>query len=67
MEKDLGSLDSVALKTLYDKHLQELSDALLNGADWKDLQEQRFILTEISKLISKRGGTNNPAEYANRN
>ena len=67
MEKNLLNLDTAALKALYEKHLQELSAALLSGVDWRDtgVQDKRKLLTELSKLLDKRS-TNNPAEYANR-
>jgi len=67
MESELRNLDSATLKTLYDKHLQELSDALLSGAEWKDVQDKRKLLIELSKLLhTSTSGTSNPAETATR-
>jgi len=64
METNFENLDSVALKVLYEKHLQELSNALLKGAEWKDVQDKRVLLIELSKRIHRSG--NSPAEYPNR-
>jgi hypothetical protein len=67
MENELSSLDNAALTALYEKHLQELSDALLSGDSWSDVQDKRRLLTQISREINKKdGGPSNPAEYPGR-
>ena len=66
MERELENLDGATLKTLYDRHMQALSNALLSGADWKDVQEERRRLITLSKLLHRRG-TSHPAEEAIRN
>jgi hypothetical protein len=65
MENKLENLDGAALRTLYEKQLQELSDDLLNGAEWKDVQDKRKLLIAISKRLHG-GSSNSPAEYPNR-
>lgn len=65
MERNFENLDNTALKALYEKQLQELSNALLGGAEWKDVQDKRILLIELSKRIH-RGPGNSPAEYPSR-
>lgn len=65
MKLEPRHLDANTLKALYDKHLQELSDALLSGAEWKDVQDKRNLLIELTKQLYQRG-INHPAEYSNR-
>jgi ubiquitin-protein ligase len=62
MDKELRSLDNAALKALYEKQFQALSDALLSGAQWQDVQDKRHLLIKIAKLID-RPNTTTPAEY----
>ena len=66
MERELENLDATTLKSLYDRHMQALSDALLNGAAWQDVQEERNLLIKLSRLLH-RSGTGHPAEQAIRN
>lgn len=66
MELDPKRIDNQTLRALYDRHLQELSEALLAGAEWKDVQDKRKLLIEISKLLHSSRGTQNPAENVNR-
>ncbi|WP_121357708.1 hypothetical protein [Flavisolibacter nicotianae] len=66
MERELENLDVATLSALYDRHMQALSNALLNGAAWQDVQEERKRLIAISKLLH-RGGMGHPAEQAIRN
>jgi hypothetical protein len=65
MENEFEKINGAALKTLYEKQLQELSDALLNGAEWKDVQDKRKLLIVLSKRIHS-GGSNGPAEFPSR-
>jgi len=65
MDLEQNKFDDQTLRGLYDKHLQELSNALLAGADWKDVQEKRQVLIELSKQLFQRG-ISNPAEHPSR-
>lgn len=65
MENEFEKLDGAALKTLYEKQLQDLSDALLNGAEWKDVQDKRKLLIVLSKRMHRERSTG-PAEYPSR-
>jgi hypothetical protein len=62
MEKEWRSLDAEALRSLYQQKQQEFTVALLNGADWKEVQEQRKLVTELSIALYKRVNEQNPAE-----
>jgi hypothetical protein len=59
-------LDTASLKILYETELKAMTDALLSGADWKDVQDKRRLLVELSKCISKASSSGNPAENATR-
>jgi hypothetical protein len=62
MEQEWRSLDAEALRSLYQQKQQEFTTALLNGADWKEVQEQRKLVTELSIALYKRVNEQNPAE-----
>jgi hypothetical protein len=63
MEQTLWSLDLDTLKLLYDKEAAALRTALINGASWEDVKEQRKIVTDLAiTLHKKRMGFPNPAE-----
>jgi hypothetical protein len=66
MERNLCSLDLNTLKVLYDKEAAALSDALLNGASWNEVREQRKNVTELAIEIHKRRyiSSQNPAEQS---
>ena len=66
MKKDWKHLDAASLKTLYERELQALHAALLSGAAWEDVQDQRHLLVELSKHLSKVAVGSNPAEHPNR-
>jgi hypothetical protein len=65
MEKEWSGLNEEALKALYEKKLQELNTALLSGAPWEGLRDQRHAVTQLSILITKRQSSH-PAEFNNR-
>jgi hypothetical protein len=65
MEIKWSGLDNNALKALYENKLQELNAALLRGAEWEALRDQRHEVTQLSILLSKRQ-FGNPAEYNSR-
>jgi hypothetical protein len=65
MEIDLRSLDTPTLRTMYEKKVSELNNALLNGAKWDDVQGQREFVVQLSKALhrSVRPAITHPAEY----
>lgn len=65
MEKRWSGLDDQALKALYENKLQKLHAALIGGAEWEALRDQRHEVTQLSILLSKRL-SGNPAEHKNR-
>ncbi|HEV7331817.1 MAG TPA: hypothetical protein VGN63_12330 [Flavisolibacter sp.] len=65
MELDPRYLDTQALKALYDKQYAELSDALLNGVAWKDVQDKRSVLIALTRQLYQRG-IDHPAASRNR-
>jgi len=66
MEIEWENMDRTALQALYEQQFQQLSSALLDGAKWEDVKQQRLLLTELSIFLDKRGGTANPAEHPER-
>ncbi|WP_121353642.1 hypothetical protein [Flavisolibacter nicotianae] len=66
MEDQFKKLENADLKALYEKQLQALSDALISGAEWKDVQDQRNLLIEISKRLHRGNSSSSPADYPNR-
>ena len=54
MERQIASLSSDELIALYHKTNTELTKNLLNGAAWQEQQERINLLTEISKIFTKR-------------
>ena len=69
MEKDYQSLDLPVLRSMLAREEREFSRALLRGASWSDVQEQKRKITELSIAIHHRLHpltTNHPAEFVNR-
>ena len=68
MDKNLSSLDLNTLKGMYEKESGELKAALLRGAGWDDLREQRHRVTDLAIAIHKKRMMpgNNPAEASTR-
>jgi hypothetical protein len=64
--EELWNLDAVTLKTLFDQHQRELTVALIEGTDWKDLQDKRKLVTALSIILFHRTISTNPAEYNTR-
>jgi hypothetical protein len=67
MENRREHLDNTALRTLYEQKMQELSTALLEGASWEQVREQRFLLVELSRRLNRAGIQQSPAEHTTRN
>lgn len=50
---DMQSLDWTYLKTLYDKNLALLQEKLLSGADWKETEYLRSLVTQLESAMDK--------------
>jgi hypothetical protein len=68
MNQELWNRDLDSLKQMYVSESKALTEALLQGADWKDVEDKRRLLTQLSLVIDrKKEGINyNPAENNNR-
>ncbi|RYF83719.1 MAG: hypothetical protein EON98_10045 [Chitinophagaceae bacterium] len=64
--EELWKLDTDALKLMYDQHQKELKEALLEGTDWKEVQDKRKLVTELSIILYHRTISTNPAEFNTR-
>lgn len=64
MERNLCSFDLSSLKELYNKEAEILQVALLDGASWEDMKDQRLMVTELAIALHKKihETTGNPAE-----
>ena len=69
MENNLNNIDLDALKRMHETAVFKLQTALLNGAAWDEVQEQRNLLIELAVAIHKKQPTYflNPAESHSRN
>lgn len=69
MEMNLVDFDILSLKTMLHKEEAALTRALLEGAAWDDMVEQRHKVTQLSMAIHQRLYTSpafNPAEFVKR-
>ena len=62
---ELGIMDYTTFTTqqlalLLEKADHELKQSLLEGSDWKDISEKRYLYTELSIALHKR---NNPEDF----
>ena len=64
--EELWNLDANALRSLYEQHEKEFMTELLAGKEWKDVQDKRKFLTELSIILHHRTISTNPAEYDTR-
>jgi hypothetical protein len=55
--------DPLTLQSLFEQHQMELNRALLEGGDWKDVQDKREMVTQLSILLFYRSTSTNPAEF----
>ena len=64
MNTNFWSQDLDSLKALHATCSKELEAALLEGMDWKQLEEKRRLVTQLSIVIDRRtkGIPQNPAE-----
>jgi hypothetical protein len=67
MRNRLGGLDFDTLSMLYEKERQHLTNALLNGASWEEVQEQRRLVTLLAIERHRKMPPANPAEQQVRN
>ena len=66
MKEHLWNKDIEELKALYVQHSQNLNHAILQGVDWGSLEEQRKLVSELSKVIDmKREGMNQDPSRVN--
>jgi hypothetical protein len=65
--EELWKMDPEILQSLFDQHQRDLNTALLEGAEWKDVQEKRKLVTELSIVLFHRTVSSNPAEFNTRN
>ncbi|RZM20844.1 MAG: hypothetical protein EOO88_35000 [Pedobacter sp.] len=68
MENDLTSLEINTLKRMHQSASFKMQSALLNGATWEEVQDQREIVTELAIAIHKKQPSYflNPAEAPSR-
>ena len=65
----MGQMDLTTLKTTYEKEAAALRTALINGASWEDVKEQRLRVTQLAIEVHRKihaGGSSNPAERSTR-
>lgn len=62
-----GEMDVDALRHAYELEASKLKTALLNGASWEEMKDQRKTVTELAIALHKKINTSdNPAESADR-
>ena len=67
MDRSLSGIDVDTLRALYESESARLRKALLEGASWDDLRDQRKNVTELAAALHKnRMEKDNPAESARR-
>lgn len=67
MEPNWSELNVDALEVLYENEASALRTALLNGASWEDVKDQRKKVTELSIALHKKiHASANPAESTDR-
>jgi hypothetical protein len=69
MDTNLNNIDLDSLKRMHESTSFRLQTALLNGASWDEVQEQRELLIELAVAIHKKQPSYflNPAESHSRN
>lgn len=67
MESNWNELDLDSLKLMHEKESSNLRTALLNGATWEEVKDQRKRVTELSIALHKKiNASGNPAESTDR-
>ena len=65
MEIDLSTFSLEELNKMHERADHELQAALLNGADWMEVQDKRRLVTELSIQLHKSkhsNGAGSPAD-----
>ena len=62
MKSRFSEFDFEALNIMYEKEKQRLTDALLNGSSWEEVQDQRRLVTTLAIERHKKWKLINPAE-----
>ena len=62
MRSRFRELDFEAVNAMYENEKQKLTEALLNGASWEEVQYQRRLVTTLAIERHKKWKLINPAE-----
>ena len=62
MRSRFREVDFEALNAMYENEKQKLTDALLGGASWEEVQDQRRLVTTLAIERHKKWKLMNPAE-----
>jgi hypothetical protein len=62
MRSRFREVDFEALNAMYENEKQKLTDALLSGASWEEVQDQRRLVTTLAIERHKKWKLMNPAE-----
>ena len=62
MRSRFRELDFEAVNALYESEKHKLTEALLNGASWEEVQDQRRLVTSLAIERHKKWKLTNPAE-----
>ena len=62
MRNRYSELDFEALNAMYENEKQKLTEALLKGYSWEDVQDQRRLVTTLAIERHKKWKQINPAE-----
>lgn len=52
-KQELENREAASLQDDYEKQQQELAKALLSGATWEEVREQRINVTKLSHMLYK--------------
>ena len=64
MEKELVNFDLETLHFLYTEETNKLRRALINGASWEEVKDQRKNVTELAIALHKKTNSSvNPSEH----
>jgi hypothetical protein len=64
MDINYSTLDLSTLKKVYTKEVDNLKNALLEGAEWGEIRQLRRTVTELEAALYKKIRTVNPAEFS---
>jgi hypothetical protein len=68
MNQELWTRDLDSLNQMYQAESKAMTEALLQGADWCEVEDRRKLLVQLSLIIDrkKEGIQYNPAENSTR-